>query len=247
MSPLSLIFILSAAVIVALIGWRWWRRYQTLRQREQVEDALKHVHACEWRNGRATLESLCGALHLSANRAVRLLTQMENDGLLRTSTDGLRLTPEGERMALAIIRAHRLLERYLADEARMPLANVHTEAERREHDLTPAAVDAMEAALGYPMIDPHGDPIPAKDGTITAVAQQALLQLAIGCSATITRVSDRNSAMLRYAAELGLRPGVRVTLIGAEPFGGSLRLKIGRAECTIGRELAAQVFVTINE
>jgi DtxR family Mn-dependent transcriptional regulator len=98
--------------------------------------------------------------------------------------------------------------------------------------------------LGYPTIDPHGDPIPAKDGTLLAVKERALLAMQVGESAQITHLNDANSEMLRYAASLGLRPNTRLTLIEAEPFGGSLRVKIGRAEKSIGRELAAQIFVS---
>lgn len=241
MNPLSLVLIIIAAMVAGLIGWRWWRRYQALRQRAQIEDALKHAHACEWRGGHATLESLCGALHLSANDAVRLLTQMEKEGLLRTSTDGLRLTPEGERMALAIIRAHRLLERYLADEARMPLANVHTEAERREHDLTPAAVDAMEAALGYPTIDPHGDPIPSASGELPQREWQPLTAWPIGTLARIVHLEDEPAALFAQIAAMGLHPGQIVQVIESDTQ--RLVLSDGNLTHTLAPIVAANIFV----
>ena len=102
----------------------------------------------------------------------------------------------------------------------------------------------MAARLGQPTVDPHGDPIPSKDGTIATVKERALLAMQAGESAQITHLSDTDSEMLRYAASLGLTPTTRLTLIEVEPFGGSLRVKIGKAEKAIGRELAAQIFVT---
>lgn len=245
MNPLSLILIITAALAAGLIGWRVWRRDQALRQRTQVEDTLKHAHACEWRGSQATLESVCGALHISANRAVQVLTQMEKEGLLRNSTDGLRLTPEGERMALAIIRAHRLLERYLADEARMPLADIHAEAERREHELTPAAIEAMEAALGYPAIDPHGDPIPSASGELARRDWQPLTAWPLGTLARIVHLEDEPAALFAQIAAMGLRPGQIVQVI--ESNAQRLVLSDGNLTHTLAPIVAANIFVVADE
>lgn len=214
----------------------------------QMEDYLKAVYLIRERAGSVTTTAIATALSVTPASVTGMIKKLAELKLVRhTPYQGVELSKSGEKIALEIVRHHRLLELFLIEALGYSWDEVHAEADVLEHVISEEFEERVAARLGYPVVDPHGDPIPAKDGTITAVAQQALLQLAIGCSATITRVSDRNSAMLRYAAELGLRPGVRVTLIGAEPFGGSLRLKIGRAECTIGRELAAQVFVTINE
>ncbi len=214
----------------------------------QMEDYLKAVYLIRERADSVTTTAIATALSVTPASVTGMIKKLAELKLVRhTPYQGVELSKSGEKIALEIVRHHRLLELFLIEALGYSWDEVHAEADVLEHVISEEFEERVAARLGYPVVDPHGDPIPAKDGTITAVAQQALLQLAIGCSATITRVSDRNSAMLRYAAELGLRPGVRVTLIGAEPFGGSLRLKIGRAECTIGRELAAQVFVTINE
>ena len=214
----------------------------------QMEDYLKAVYLIRERAGSVTTTAIATALSVTPASVTGMIKKLAELKLVRhTPYQGVELSKSGEKIALEIVRHHRLLELFLIEALGYSWDEVHAKADVLEHVISEEFEERVAARLGYPVVDPHGDPIPAKDGTITAVAQQALLQLAIGCSATITRVSDRNSAMLRYAAELGLRPGVRVTLIGAEPFGGSLRLKIGRAECTIGRELAAQVFVTINE
>jgi len=121
---------------------------------------------------------------------------------------------------------------------------VHSEAHVLEHVISEEFEERMAARLGNPTVDPHGDPIPAKDGTIATVKERALLAMQVGESAQITHLNDTNSEMLRYAATLGLTPATRLTLIAVEPFGGSLRVKIGKVEKSIGRELAAQIFVS---
>lgn len=213
-----------------------------------MEDYLKAVYLIRERAGSVTTTAIATALSVTPASVTGMIKKLAELKLVRhTPYQGVELSKSGEKIALEIVRHHRLLELFLIEALGYSWDEVHAEADVLEHVISEEFEERVAARLGYPVVDPHGDQIPAKDGTITAVAQQALLQLGIGCSATITRVSDRNSEMLRYAAELGLRPGARVTLIGAEPFGGSLRLKIGKTECTIGRELAAQVFVTVNE
>ena len=148
-------------VLILLCGIVWmalprigllafYRTWRATRERELVEDALKYLLNREHQGRHATPESLSGALALPRARSMRLIEKMEAQGLLETRGAELHLTPEGERWALHVVRAHRLWERYLADEARMPLARVHDEAQRREHTLTAAQLDELEAAMGYP-------------------------------------------------------------------------------------------------
>jgi len=213
-----------------------------------MEDYLKAMYLIRERAGQVTTTAIATALSVTPASVTGMIKKLAELKLVRhTPYQGVELTKSGEKIALEIVRHHRLLELFLIEALGYSWDEVHAEADVLEHVISEEFEERVAARLGYPAVDPHGDPIPAKDGTITAVAQQALLQLPAGRSATITRVSDRNSAVLRYAADLGLRPGVRVTLIAAEPFGGSLRVKVGKAECSIGRELAAQVFVAVNE
>src|SRR5574341_2396954 len=132
-------FVIALLVIAAGLWPRigllaLWRQRGETRQRMLAEDALKHVHASAWRHHMATLQSLAGALRLSPQSTIKLIRQVEAQGWVTSRAEGLSLTPEGERLAIEVIRAHRLWERYLADEARMSLADIHAEAERREHD-----------------------------------------------------------------------------------------------------------------
>jgi DtxR family Mn-dependent transcriptional regulator len=210
-----------------------------------TEDYLKAIYMIRERAGHVTTTAIATALSVTPASVTGMIKKLAELKLVRhTPYQGVELTKAGEKVALEIVRHHRLLELFLIDALGYSWDEVHAEADVLEHVISEEFEERVAARLGYPVVDPHGDPIPAKDGTLIAVAEQSLLQLKPGGSATVTRVSDRNSAVLRYAGELGLRPGVRVTLIESEPFGGSLRMKVGKTECSIGRELAAQVFVS---
>lgn len=237
-------------IAVALGAFALWPRVgllarlgqmRALQQRAQVEDALKHLHTCEWRGNSATLDSLCGALHLSDAAAVRLASQMEAQGLMHLAADGLRLTPEGERMAVAIIRAHRLWERYLADEARMPLTAIHAEAERREHVHNPAALEALEVALGYPATDPHGDPIPTASGELTRRGSKPLAGWPLHTPARIVHLEDEPPALFAQLAAMGLRPGQIVQVLEANEQ--RVILSDGEATHSLAPIVAANIFV----
>lgn len=217
------------------------KRMRALQQRAQVEDALKHLHTCEWRGNSATLDSLCGALHLSAAAAVRLVEQMETEGLLRLSAEGLRLTPEGERMAVAIIRAHRLWERYLADEARMPLTAIHAEAEHREHRHNLATLEALEVALGHPATDPHGDPIPTASGELTRRGSKPLAVWPLHTPARIVHLEDEPASLFAQIVAMGLRPGQMVQVL--ESNEQRLVLSDGEATHSLAPIVAANIFV----
>jgi len=152
------IFVPRIGLLAIFIKW------QASRRREQVEDSLKHLLDREQGGRHASPESLAGSLGMSRVKTTSLIASMESQGLIESRNSEIHLTPEGERWAMHIVRAHRLWERYLADEARMPLEMIHNEANRREHGQTAEQLDQMEAALGHPTTDPHGDPIPTRDG-----------------------------------------------------------------------------------
>ncbi len=131
------------------IFWRW-QRARKMTERVLQEDALKHLHRCE-RHGRPpSLESLSGAMQISDDRAAQCMSELEARGLVLIEGENFRLTPRGRDYALHIIRAHRLWERYLADETGYAMESWHDQAELAEHSLTPEAVDALAAELGYP-------------------------------------------------------------------------------------------------
>ncbi len=213
-----------------------------------IEDYLKTIYLLREREGAATTTAIAAALEVTPASVTGMIKKLAELKLVRhTPYQGVELTKSGEKIALEMVRHHRLLELFLMEALGYTWDEVHTEAHVLEHVISEEFEERMAARLGNPTVDPHGDPIPAKDGTIAAVKERALLTMQVGESAQITHLNDTNSEMLRYAANLGLKPNTRLTLIEAEPFGGSLRVKIGKAEKSIGRELAAQIFVSSKD
>jgi DtxR family Mn-dependent transcriptional regulator len=210
-----------------------------------TEDYLKTIYMLRERSGAASTTAIAAALGVTPASVTGMIKKLAEMKLVRHAPyQGVELTRSGEKIALEIVRHHRLLELFLMEALGYTWDEVHAEADVLEHVISEEFEERMAARLRYPTIDPHGDPIPAKDGTFAARKERALLSLQAGQSAQITHITDTNSEMLRYAASLGLAPRTRLTLLEAEPFGGSLRVKIGKAEKSIGRELAAQIFVT---
>ncbi len=205
---------LLAVPVVAWLGLRArWRHARELRRRALIEDALKYVHASELRGALATPESLASRLRQRLTRVLDLIVEMESRGLIHTTGAGITLTPSGREVAIRVIRAHRLLERYLADELRMPLDAIHAAADRREHAVTPDETAELEARLGYPRHDPHGDPIPQADGGLPVQEGVALTEYPIGAPAVIVHLEDEPAELFRQIAAAGLEPGMRVEVI----------------------------------
>jgi DtxR family Mn-dependent transcriptional regulator len=191
----------------------FWKRMRQQRQRVLFEDALKHLHACERQGHAATTESLAGILRRAPRHVIELCRRMQARGWVRLTDDGLRLTAEGEQLALQVVRAHRLWERYLADEARLPLHKLHAVADRREHQRDAGALEAMDAAMGHPLTDPHGDPIPSAEGSLPPRVSQRLTEWPVGRPATITHLEDEPPAVFSQIIAEGLRPGQRIRII----------------------------------
>jgi DtxR family Mn-dependent transcriptional regulator len=147
-------------------------------------------------------------------------------------------------VALEVIRHHRLLESYLADALGMPWDRVHAEAEVLEHYISEELEERIATALGDPVVDPHGDPIPSRDLQISNEPARALGELEPGESGTFTRVSDSNSEMLRYLAERGIRPGASLEVTERQPFGGPLFVEVEGERHAIGGELAERMLIT---
>ncbi|UCC28751.1 MAG: FeoA domain-containing protein [Phycisphaerales bacterium] len=253
--PVTAAWIISAllalCVVAAIVLWPrrgllgWVRGLRATRQRILAEDALKHIHSNEWSGQQATLELLAGSLRRSARKTVELVTRMEAQGWVRSTADGLSLTPEGERLALQVIRAHRLWERYLADEARMALTDVHEEAERLEHQHSPDTLDALEAAMGHPMTDPHGDPIPTSNGKLARVSAESVSNWPLKTPGRIVHLEDEPAAIFAQIVALGLRLGqiVWVTEVDTK----RVVLSDGRETYVIAPVVAANIFVVATE
>jgi DtxR family Mn-dependent transcriptional regulator len=210
-----------------------------------MEDYLKAVYRLGEIDAHVTTQRLAEELGVTGPSVTNMVKRLHDLRLLRHSRyHGVELTDSGERIALEILRHHRLLELYLAESLGMPWDAVHAEAERLEHHLSEALEARMDSALGFPTHDPHGDPIPSREGTIDQVSDVRLIDLAAGERATVSRVSDRVPEQLRYLGELGLFPGVSVAMLEQLPFEGPIRIAIDGAEHVIGRPLATAVHVT---
>ena len=210
-----------------------------------MEDYLKTIYLIQKRESKGvSTNAVAAALQVTPASVTGMIKKLADMKLVRhTPYQGVELTKAGEKIALEIVRHHRLLELFLTEALGYSWDEVHDEADALEHVISEDFEDRIAARLGNPAVDPHGDPIPAKDGTIVSVHEHALAELRPGETGQITRVSDGSSELLRFAAGLGLKPATRITLLAVEPFGGSLHIKIGQVEHSIGRELAAQIFV----
>lgn len=247
MSAQSLLASIALAALALAFFWprhgllARWRRARLLAERALIEDALKHIHACELRGTLATAESLAGHLGATLGRAVESIATMEEGGLIHSTGAGLCLTTAGRTLALRVIRAHRLLERYLADELRVPLEEVHATADRREHSLTAEEADELEARLGYPRTDPHGDPIPTSSGALADVEATALTDWPVARPAEIVHVEDEPPEIFAQIVAAGLQPGMHIEVFERDEQG--LVVWDGESEHVLAPLVASSVSV----
>jgi len=237
MTPLLLIV---AAVMGLTLLWRH-RALRPLRERQRIEDALKHLFEQEYRGRHASLTSLEGALRLSDGPVLALVARMQALDLVRARGQEFDLTPEGERLALQVVRAHRLLERYFADEARLPLGQVHAVAERREHSLSAEDVERLSADLGHPTFDPHGDPIPTREGDVPPAAGVPVTSWAPETTGRIVHLEDEPPISFAQILAEGLRVGQIVRVIERTPQ--RVVLTDGENEFRLAPAVAANVFL----
>jgi DtxR family Mn-dependent transcriptional regulator len=215
---MTLWILFAALLIVAALLPRFgllprYREWLRMRRKDLVEDALKHMLDCERQGRHASPESLAGTLGLARVKTTRLVTDMESQNLLASRGSELILTAEGERWALHVVRAHRLWERFLADEARMPLNRIHEEAHRREHRVTDEQLDALEASLGYPARDPHGDPIPRRDGTMASAEGTPLTAWQAEGPVRIVHLEDEPALAYLQIQAAGLHLGQTIRIL----------------------------------
>jgi DtxR family transcriptional regulator, Mn-dependent transcriptional regulator len=222
------------------------RPVQPGRGTEAVEDYAKAIFALGQRNQGTPVATtvLAERLGVSPASVTAMLKRMDEQGLVvHEPYRGVRLTDNGERMALEVMRHHRLIEAYLAEALGMPWDRIHAEAEVLEHYISEELEELIARALGEPSHDPHGDPIPDRDLSLSDEPAAPLSELAPGASAVFARVSDSDPSMLRYLAERGIRPGVRVEVTERTPFGGPVVIVVAGEEHSVGEELAVRMLV----
>ncbi len=209
-----------------------------------VEDYLKCIYELEVAGGAAATREIAVRLGVAAASVSGMIRRLSEHGWVEHERyRGVRLTAEGRRAALRMVRRHRVIESYLTQALGYPWDRVHDEAERLEHAASDELVDRMAAAIGEPATDPHGAPIPTREGTIDERSHPVLADVPPGCRTRVLRVADEDPARLRYLAELGLVPGAEVEVVARAPFGGPITLATPHAEQHVATELAATVVV----
>ncbi len=204
-----------------------------------VQDYAKAIWTLSRRSDEPiSTSAIADRLDVSPSSASAMVKRLESMGLaVREPYRGVELTRAGERVALEVVRHHRLLELYLAEALGMSWDRVHEEAELLEHAISPELSELIAQKLGDPTHDPHGDPIPTRDGVIVEPPTRALADLQPGDRGIFVRVSDSDPEMLRYLQERGIAPGERFEVTGREPFEGPLTVRFGDGEHVLGGAL----------
>jgi DtxR family Mn-dependent transcriptional regulator len=211
--------------------------------RHEISNAVQDYAKAIWSLARrgdqpVSTSALAERLDVSPASASAMVKRLESMGLVEHEPyHGVVLTRAGERVALEVLRHHRLLELYLAEALGMPWDRVHEEAEVLEHAISPHLSELIAAKLGNPTHDPHGDPIPTVDGEIDETPTLPLSDLHPGARGVFVRVSDSDPDMLRYLAERGIAPGDRFEVLAREPFEGPLTVDFGGHEHVLGGAL----------
>jgi DtxR family Mn-dependent transcriptional regulator len=212
---------------------------------DAIQDYLKEIYKLEAAGRRPTTSALAEALEVSPPSVTAMLKKLATLGLVKHERyRGATLTPSGERVALEVIRHHRLIEQYLVETLGLPIDAVHVEADRLEHALSEELEAHIDRTLGFPTRDPHGDPIPDAELNVAAQDLTPLSTLEPGAKVTVQQVPDGDGELLRYLSKLKLTPGSRLLVRDSAPFDGPVTVRIGGADHAISRELAARIGVS---
>jgi DtxR family transcriptional regulator, Mn-dependent transcriptional regulator len=215
---------------------------------DAIEDYAKAIYALARRSGGvASTNALAERLQVTAPSVSAMVKKLSERGLVEhVPYKGVKLTPDGERVALEVLRHHRLLELYLAEHLGVPWDRVHEEAESLEHVLSEGLEARIAAKLGNPTHDPHGDPIPDAELHIDEGETRSLADLEIGDKGRFVRVSDSDPAMLRYLDERGVQLGDPFEVVDRQPFDGPLSVRFGTSVQVLGGALATAMRVEVE-
>jgi DtxR family Mn-dependent transcriptional regulator len=217
---------------------------QSNRVTPAIEDYLKAIYALQQQDGVVSTSMLGEQRGFKPGSVTGMIKKLAEMNLVQhTPYQGVQLTPAGERIALEVIRHHRLLELYLVEALGYSWDEVHEEAERLEHHISEKLEARIAARLGHPDVDPHGDPIPTLEGHLPTSRDLRLADLPIGAAARIVRVRDQGADRLRYLADLGLTPGATVEIIACAPFDGPVSLQVAGTQHVLDRRLARTIEV----
>jgi DtxR family Mn-dependent transcriptional regulator len=209
-----------------------------------VEDYLKAIYGFELAGDAASTTGIAQRLAIAPASVTGMVRRLADQGLVAHEPyRGVRLTDIGRRAALRTIRRHRVIEAYLVRSLGYSWDAVHDEAERMEHSASDELIDRMAAAIGEPLTDPHGAPIPTRDGRVDERHHVTLAEVEVGASARIVRVEDEDAGLLRYLTSLGIQPNVVVRVTGRAPYDGPLDVEIRGRQRHLGAALASRLQV----
>lgn len=211
---------------------------------QAVEDYLKVIYQLQEGGRPVSTSDIARSLDVSAASVTNMIKRLAQLSLVEyESYRGVKLTHTGEKVALEIIRHHRLLELYLREVMGYSWHMIHKEAEHLEHHISEEFEEKLDELLGYPTHDPHGDPIPTREGEIAEITSDPLADVEPGRSVVIQRVSDADPDMLIYLEEMGLLPGTTLVVVEKAPFHGPIKVRIRGGERVVGHRIATNIFV----
>ncbi len=212
-----------------------------------VEDYLKHIYVQQQRSrdGLVPMGQLSRALDVTPGTVTGMVKALaESELLLYEPRSGVRLTAKGERLALHVLRRHRLVELFLVRVLHLDWSEVHEEAEHLEHALSDKVIDRMDQVLGHPTVDPHGDPIPTAGGSIAEPTSLSLADCREGQTVQIARIDDQDPRFLRFANDQGLTPGTQVRVAVLDPVADAVTIDRAGTAITLGTAAAGKIHVT---
>jgi len=211
---------------------------------QAVEDYLKTIYTLEVEGDKATTTKIANSLEVSSASATNMVKRLSEMGLVDyESYKGASLTDSGRKIALEIIRHHRLLELYLLEVMGYSWDEVHEEAEKLEHHISERFEEKIANLLDDPTHDPHGDPIPTKEGLMPEMDAQPLNEAELDQEYIVSRVKDQDPELLRYLEKIGLLPGIKIKVKEKAPFQGPITLLIEKNEQVIGNEVSRNIFI----
>lgn len=211
---------------------------------EQIENYLKNIYKLQTSEGKVTTTSLSKNLNISPASVSEMIKKLADEGtLMHTPYKGVELTEEGKKLALRIIRKHRLWEMFLVQVLHFKWDEIDHEAEKFEHIMSDKMEEKIDHVLGHPLIDPHGDPIPTKDGEIICSMSFPLTDATEGSLVQVLRVSDSNSELLQYVSSIGIELHKKIFVLQKRNFDNSMVIKVDNREVNISSIVAKSIFV----
>lgn len=210
-----------------------------------IQEYLEGIYKLSLK-GEVRPTQIAEVLSVSGPTVTATLRRLESAGLITRRDGGVELTEQGLSEAMAVVRRHRLAERFLVDALGLPWDSVHEEACLLEHAMSPRVLEALELFLDNPSVCPHGHPIPSVDGTLPVLAGVPMAGLETGAEGTVVRVAEDDDEVVSYLGSVGLMPGARITVLEVAPFEGPMLIVVRGAQHVVSRDVAASVFVEIS-